>query len=375
MAKSGRSIILSVGIAAGAPFTLGAIPRVTSISPNPQLSDSIVVQRTQTGQIITVNNNAYPTATEVLQLVGGLISDTGTNHGNVIVGQGATALLAVNARNVAIGTGISSGLTANAFQNVFIGYNISANVDIGSTVLLGAGIIIGGATPVPTTIVGANNTANNGFSGPGVGTGCSWQGANVGIGNQVSIGAVNNGVAVGRAIVLSADGSTVVGDNARGQATHTNSVTLGRNTLSIAANAFTVGATNTGITTIFFGEGDTVAAPATVTHRYTNASGVNAQGANVVFQASLGTGNIATQGQLIFSSGVTTVSGSASQVATQRLAVIVPTTAANAAVNFLNTVNQAAAAGGTLTNAPAAGNPTFWLPILVAGVIKSIPCW
>lgn len=37
--------------------------------------------------------------------------------------------------------------------------------------------------------------------------------------------------------------------------------------------------------------------------------------------------------------------------------------------------NGAASSAGTLTNAPAAGNPTFWLPITVNGVVKKVPCW
>ena len=37
--------------------------------------------------------------------------------------------------------------------------------------------------------------------------------------------------------------------------------------------------------------------------------------------------------------------------------------------------NGAAAAGGTLTNAPAAGNPTKWVPINDNGTTRYIPCW
>jgi hypothetical protein len=40
-----------------------------------------------------------------------------------------------------------------------------------------------------------------------------------------------------------------------------------------------------------------------------------------------------------------------------------------------NQVTGAGAGAGTLTNAPAAGNPTFWCPINVAGAVKYFPCW
>lgn len=38
-------------------------------------------------------------------------------------------------------------------------------------------------------------------------------------------------------------------------------------------------------------------------------------------------------------------------------------------------VDGAAAAAGTLNNAPTAGDPTFWLPVNVNGTIRFIPCW
>jgi hypothetical protein len=37
--------------------------------------------------------------------------------------------------------------------------------------------------------------------------------------------------------------------------------------------------------------------------------------------------------------------------------------------------NGAAAAAGTLTNAPVAGNPTKWIPINDGGTTRYIPAW
>jgi hypothetical protein len=37
--------------------------------------------------------------------------------------------------------------------------------------------------------------------------------------------------------------------------------------------------------------------------------------------------------------------------------------------------NGAGAGAGTLTNAHAAGNPSFWLPVNIAGAMRYIPCW
>jgi hypothetical protein len=45
------------------------------------------------------------------------------------------------------------------------------------------------------------------------------------------------------------------------------------------------------------------------------------------------------------------------------------------ALRVANQTNQAAAQAGTLGNAPVAGNPAFWIPVVVNGVNRSIPCW
>lgn len=45
-------------------------------------------------------------------------------------------------------------------------------------------------------------------------------------------------------------------------------------------------------------------------------------------------------------------------------------------LNFLNAANGAGVGAGTLLNAPAAGNPTWWLPIEINALgVKYIPCW
>lgn len=44
-------------------------------------------------------------------------------------------------------------------------------------------------------------------------------------------------------------------------------------------------------------------------------------------------------------------------------------------VDFVNPADGAAAQTGTLTNAPSAGNPAYWLKIKIAGSARYIPCW
>lgn len=44
-------------------------------------------------------------------------------------------------------------------------------------------------------------------------------------------------------------------------------------------------------------------------------------------------------------------------------------------IGYLGPINGAAAAVGTLTNAPVAGNPAFWMKITIDGTDRYIPCW
>lgn len=48
---------------------------------------------------------------------------------------------------------------------------------------------------------------------------------------------------------------------------------------------------------------------------------------------------------------------------------------ADRGIIYTGQTNAAGAAVGTLTNSPAAGNPTFWLKTSINGVNRAIPCW
>jgi hypothetical protein len=47
----------------------------------------------------------------------------------------------------------------------------------------------------------------------------------------------------------------------------------------------------------------------------------------------------------------------------------------NQGLRINNQVTGAGVGAGTLLNAPAAGNPAFWCPISIAGVVRFFPCW
>lgn len=109
-------------------------------------------------------------------------------------------------------------------------------------------------------------------------------------------------------------------------------------------------------------------------------------GLNVSFT---GTGNLVKDTNPIFSAGVTvtgTVSagsfsttgavsgGSISTTGTTSAASFITgsTTMMTSSVSF---TNGAAAAIGTLTNAPTAGNPTKWIPVNDNGTVRYVPAW
>lgn len=48
---------------------------------------------------------------------------------------------------------------------------------------------------------------------------------------------------------------------------------------------------------------------------------------------------------------------------------------ASGGLTFANQTTGGAAAVGTLTNAPSAGNPNFWIPIRINGVQRFVPAW
>lgn len=48
---------------------------------------------------------------------------------------------------------------------------------------------------------------------------------------------------------------------------------------------------------------------------------------------------------------------------------------ANQGLHFTNQTSGPGAGAGTLTNAPSAGNPAFWVPITVNGVTRHFPVW
>ena len=123
--------------------------------------------------------------------------------------------------------------------------------------------------------------------------------------------------------------------------------------------------------------------------RATNGQGTNDLAADFVVRAGLSTGNthggsgpVNFGGRIRFQTGtVVGVPGTALQAAGTRLEVLpsggrgAPPPAEWGGVNFENFLDAAGGQVGARGNAPAAGNPTFWLPVQINGVAFAIPAW
>jgi len=378
MASSSTIIVGAGGIGAGTPFELGSLLQIVQVNP-PFASNSLAFERTQVAtKVITFGTGdtsaSWPlpnTFTERVQIVGGLITDTGATggvqHDNVIVGRGATAFQGVNARNVVIGTSASSPNNAAAVENVIIGFNNALTQGVGSCVWIGTNISMGVNFPATVIAIGNLISLNNAASGPVIGQACTVQGAGAAYGNQISTSAVNNWVVVGRASQANADGATVLGDNTRGD--HANTVTIGRNARSLVANGLVIGGLNVGIRTVLIGDGDTLSGYPGLTYRHTNADPAiaNDPAGTVTITASRGVGNSGgvAAGSLLLQTGTIVGAGNALQAAATRLAIL-PTTALAAApiLSFLGYTDGAAAAAlPAIINAPLARQPIAYIPV------------
>ncbi len=167
--------------------------------------------------------------------------------------------------------------------------------------------------------------------------------------------------------------------------THTNAIAIGPGAVSERNNSCVIGSDNSGgeyLTFVFGNRGDTSPSGiAAVTWRPTNAETggtANLPTAALIISGGIPLGNDATagSGEIQFVTGAPGGSSNAAQTATKQFAILKSAGGA-AAPNtaWYNVTTGAAAQVGTLTNAPTAGNATFWLPVQINGATFYIPCW
>lgn len=423
MATSINPIILGTGIAAGSPWTLGALTFISNLDP-PVVAASIAVQRlVGATTVITVGSDIAPAATEALKVSGGLIASskipTLAGQPTVVeIGEGAQAVIGPVASGsvtaVVIGTLAgqfwSGAGTASSSGLVIIGHNARVILNSAVAGAQPSNIVLIGDSAVAQGKTGAPNVGSAGVAiGVSVQLGSSPTGAaafGVVIGNSALIQAGAAGVAIGSSARLDTavggthvsiaigdqarafgPGQVLIGHNVSGVASgHTFAIALGRNAATRGPNTFTAGGQNTAIVDVLFGQGDAMSGGSALLVRCTNALGTNDPAADLTIRAGLPTGNVfapfggTPSGRIRFQTGTPGASGAATQAAGTRFEVlpsrgVAGTPAESCGVNFENNLDGAGASLGTLATSPVAGDPTAWLVVARNGVPGVVPWW
>lgn len=438
MPSGGRTVIVSGGIQNTSPFTIGTIPVIVATSP-PAISDSLLSQSpvaVPTGIIVTALGDPSVAATETLRWRGGIISEAVGFADSTVMGRGATVgaanqvvigvganggtvastvAIGRNATVVSSGTAIGNSATANGVNCLAVGQSSSATNPggTGRTVAIGPGA---SSNKINSVAVGADAvvTAN---SATVVGSQATCAGSeSVVIGAQASVGNGLHSIAIGFGAAVNADAAICISAGSSGptfsvaatgsiliggtrttppSVTHADNILIGMSGATFAANVAQIGATGTTINTVVVGRGDTFAGQTPVTIRLTDRTGAgNLAGSNLVIRSGAGVGSDVTAAQIQFQTPVVAAAGATQTFATRvsifpsgGLSVAAPDVASItmaiagfggagvASLSLTNLTDGAAAAAGTLNNAPSAGDPAIWVPIRINGNLRFFPCW
>ncbi len=326
-----ETIVVGGGIAATAPFTVGAIPMVSATVP-PAISDSIM--RQSAGAIIVGVTDPAVGAAETFRTAGGIISE-GTGDDSVIVGRGAAA---GSVDSIAIGRAASvatsvGGIAIGAgaiVANVGIAIGQSANAFVANSfVLIGTSAVFAGGGVGNSAVLighGANQTAGT---------------ASVGIGANVTI-SQNNAIAIGSGNTVSAANGMAIGTGATVTGASSNSTSIGFGvTCAGIANALTIGASvaayqantvlighSNGFSEFCVGKGNVGAGGQAVLFRLTNGSGADNAAGAMTLQAGLSTGAGASP-RVNLAVGIVAASSSTVQTARTGVACSFSATAAD----------------------------------------------
>lgn len=401
---SKKKIVISPagGISPGAPFVLGQgliVQQVTPafaqsarfgqlpdafrsfIAPGPGtgantlvLGDGSSQQGTSNAVLLGRNLTAHAGAASLVVLVGDTIdASVGAPLQGDIVAVGANITILTNSgSSVFIGTSVTTTSAASHTGTVLVGNQAtsSAGFSVGVGLLASAGsesVAVGKSANAQTLAVAVGTTAIAGVRGVSIGrtAGALGPGDQTVLIGYAAVGTAISGISIGYASFGSHTGAIVIGDSAT----------------SIEANSFLVGGSVAGnwVSTFRPGPDSPDAAYPGLSVVLPNAvAGADKAAPNTTFLGGRPTGNSAVGGEIRFQTAVT-VAGSSSirQAEAERFALVPSTGAAGAAiVRFSNYTNGAAAQAGTLLNAPVAGNPNTWIPIIDGtGAVRHIPAW
>jgi hypothetical protein len=290
------------------------------------------------------------------------LTDAGSAHGsNVFIG---TAITTAGGTDVGSTVMIGTTVSTDSGDGVVIG---QGTVGKGECVVIGKGAGASGAQAVcigktssgglKATAVGFRARADN--SSVAVGYFCDALGTDQAhVGRDIT-GTFNRTVAIGALAAVLAD----------------DSIAIGKSATTIVANQCVIGSLSSPITSVNIGGGTSGVATGTAELRTTFGFGADIQGWTLRLSGGQGTGNAVVTG-IEFFTGAPLGSGSTLQTLTKQVSILQSAGGAAAPnLRFDNVTSGAAAQAGTLLNAPTAGNPSFWLPISIAGAVRYIPCW
>lgn len=385
---SGNTIIVGGGIASATPFTVGQFPVIVNADPA-TVSDGNIRQDASSPPKVFIGDATLTAGATVL---GGAVATVGAQQ-SVVIGVGAADNQANNItggfENVIIGRGsVVNGTVGTANSNVVIGANnvVTGQGFVSNVVMIGRGNTIpspaGGSNSV---MIGSSQSLSLGSQNVMIGSNvtCNANNSNVIIGfaSTLSGGAtVSSCTIVGSSNSVSAHASVVVGAGNfvnGGSGVGAGMICLGVGiSPSNISHAAIIGGTSSAITQVIFGQSNVVANPLEdITVRLHDPSGANMAGAQLTIRPGLSTG-AGAQKNIVFATQNTIGAASVLGTVTPQVTIL----ASNGGIGvpnlrFDNVADGAAAAVGTLNNAPSAGNPTFWLPVNIAGNVRYIPCW
>jgi hypothetical protein len=363
VATSGPRIVSGL-TAIEIPGDTGAAKKNTVLGFGADVTNAACEEAVVIGSGCTVTQGSTPTASIVV--IGKGLSNTNSTTCILIGGP-----YPASPNNDVIMIGSSSGGTKGANGYTAIGYNMSINGSL-QGVQIGQGSATHGSTAV---VVGA-----------GAGAGAAQ--AVVGSGSSTTGGTTNAAILGAGISVTGGGGNSVVllggGMNGLSALANAIGIGLGVDFTGLGAGWLIVGNNNLGTqgftSSYLFGGADshtTVTAVPAVLMRWKNAAGADTAAGSVTIVAPRATGN-AAGGDLIFQTGV----AGASSAVVQPVATVARITAGqkfqleqDRGLAFTNQTSAAGAGAGTLSNAPAAGNPTHWLKILIGGASFAVPCW
>jgi hypothetical protein len=300
-------------------------------------------------------------------------------------------------RNVFIGNNIAQNNTSGAgfasSDNVFVGYQVgqlssAGNCQYLENTLIGSRVCnnIAAATNLSgNTVIGARCAQSLGSNGNTIigdqtANSLTNGGSNIVIGSSANLtGAAANTTIIGNNIVIGASSKSVYVGNGTGVTptfTGSRNVMLGYNFGSGATvgqnDIFLVETNDVTQFTMFYGRFDTGnLAIGKLASGNRDLDTIAATNAVKLTNGTRGAGNPVGGGFFYVSAGLlrwVDTNGVDTQLSVSATGQL----ASNAIVAY---TNNSAAAAGTLTNAPVAGNPTKWIPINDNGTIRNIPAW